>query len=577
MLKRGFKLTAKVMCSVALALAFLTLWTVAPMTGLPRAHAAGSDPTYRYTKTFALQDSNAYAFGAGTATDANGNVYIDGYFLGTVTFDGQGGSDTHTAQNYEAFVTKYDKVGAYQWTKILDSNANSSHSFAHNIAVDGNNNVYLSGNFNGTVIFDGTGGSHSVTADAGNTSNFLTKLSADGAYGWTKTYDVATGNMAEAGVAIDRTNGYIYAAGQYNGTIAFDGPGGSSTQDSGSDDAVYVVKYNLDGDYVSTKTLKRTGGISAARNAYGGNNVAVDSNGGMYIGGTLAGTVAVNGTGQSFTSANGTSFLIKFNVNGSYAWGKTFDVSSGSSNARNYSLASSGSNVYMVGRFTGTAVFDGTGGTDSVTAPNIASYVTAFSTGGTHGWTKTIDTSADVSYSAQAQVVTTDGWGDVYVGGTSYGELAFDGPGGTDVHGTGITVATNYLTKLSPDGSYKWTRLLYPDGGTNGGVQDVPYMGVATNRLGNVFLAGNFYGQMTFDGPGGADTQSAGTDGVFLTSFSAFNPLPVPPTVSAASLPGAPQTGFGESAGSANLYGVIGVILAGLFLAGLQLVHRKQS
>jgi len=570
MLRQGFKKIVKILSPVAISFVFLGLWTVAPLSGLPQAVAATAR-TYRYTKTFDL-GSGASAFGASTAADSNGNVYINGYFIGAVTFDGPGGSDTITAQNNEAFVTKYNKDGVYQWTKIMDSNVSGSNSVAHNLTVDSSNNLYVAGHYNGTVVFDGTGGTHSLTSGGGNTSSFLTKINADGTYGWTKTFDVTSGNTAEAGIAIDQANGYIYEAGQYSGTIAFDGPGGTDTQSPAFNTGVYLVKYSLGGTYISTQTLNGTNGSSNTQSDLGGNNVAVDGSGGVYLGGAFTGTVNVAGTGQNFTTPNADAFMIKFDASGSFVWGKTFDVSSGSSTAQNYSLAAFGTHIYMVGRFSGTTVFDGTGGTHSVTSTNATSYVTAYLADGTYEWTRTVDASGGI-YDAQARVVITDILGDIYIGGYFYGELVFDGPGGSDTLGTGITTASDYLTKLAPNGDYEWTRILYPDGGTNGSVQDAPYMGVATDTFGNVFLSGNFYGQITFDGPGGSDTQSANTDGSFLTSYVAFVPPPAAPTP-AAPLPGVPDTGLDK--GNYDWY--IAVIAGvGLLLAGQRVAQRRKA
>jgi hypothetical protein len=566
MLQQGFRKTLKVLSCAVISLIFLVLWTVAPLSSLPKVSAA-SNPTYRYTKTFDLGPGGS-AFGASTAADSNGNVYINGYFIGTVTFDGLGGSDTLTAQNNEAFVTKYDKDGTYQWTKIMDSNASGSGSFAHNLVVDSNDNLFVAGHYNGTVVFDGTGGGDSLSSGGGNDSSFLTKINADSTYGWTKTFDVTNGNTAESGLAIDEANGYIYETGQYSGTIAFDGPGGTDTHGAGFNTAVYLAKYSLDGTYISTQTLNATNGASNMQSNFGGNNVAVDSSGGVYVGGAFTGTINVAGTSQNFTTPNPDAFMVTFDAGGSFVWGKTFDVSSGSASAQNFSLATFGTHIYMAGRFTDTVVFDGTGGTHSVTSANATSYVTAYSAGGAYEWTRTVDASGGV-YSAQAQVITADILGNVYIGGTFYGELLFDGPGGSDTHGTGVTTATNYLTKLDPNGGYEWTRIIYPDGGTNGSVQDVPYMGIACDTLGSVFLSGNFYGQITFDGPGGTDTQNANPDGAFLTSYVAFIPPPASPVGSVAPLPGAPNTGFEKSMNGYQYIVVgFGIIAAELLLVG---------
>src|ERR1035437_9771477 len=271
------------------------------------AHAT-TLPAYRYTKTFDTSASGAYAQGNGVATDSSGNVYVAGYFQGTVVFDGVGGSDSQTTANYRSsFLTKYNANGTYAYTKTFDTSA-SGYANISGVATDSSGNVYVTGYFNGTVVFDGVGGSDSqLTANA---SSFLTKYNPNGTYAYTKTLDTsASGTYAHGyGVATD-SSGNVYVTGQFDGTVVFDGVGG----------------------------------------------------------------------GDSQTEANYSSFLTKYNPSGTYAYTKTFDTSASGASAQGASVATDSSgNVYVTGHFGGTVVFDGVGGSDTQTETNTSAFLTSY-------------------------------------------------------------------------------------------------------------------------------------------------------------------------------------------------------
>jgi uncharacterized membrane protein len=67
---------------------------------------------------------------------------------------------------------------AYRYTKTFDTVDGYAYSTAN--ATDSNGNVYVAGGFSGHVIFDGVGGTDSVTSS--NQNIFLTKFSSKGVY-----------------------------------------------------------------------------------------------------------------------------------------------------------------------------------------------------------------------------------------------------------------------------------------------------------------------------------------------------------------------------------------------------------
>jgi hypothetical protein len=145
------------------------------------------------------------------AVDSSSNVYTTGAFQSVAPFSSAG--DTLTAQaSYDAFLTKHDMSGNIIWVKQL---AGSSAEYGRSIVLDSSSNLYVSGQFNGTIDLD-PGATTSTFTSAGQYDAFVTKLSSIGNYLWGKSLG-STGNDVFVSSRVDRnqnilTTGYISAA-----------------------------------------------------------------------------------------------------------------------------------------------------------------------------------------------------------------------------------------------------------------------------------------------------------------------------------------------------------------------------
>ncbi len=451
-------------------------------------------------------------------TDTNGNLYTAGAFTGTVNFDVVGGNDARTVSNTTAFVTKHNANGSYGWTKTSDTT--SGYANNNSVVVDVNGNIFITGYFGGTVIFDGVGGIDSQTSD--NASNFITKYNADGSYGWTKTFDTTNGYMAAASVAVD-ANGNIYTTGWFSGTVIFNGPGGKDSRTSDSNHSnVFLTSYrsmtpigsNSTVAYRYTKTFDTTAGT--VNNVVGVTN---DSNDNNYISGYFGGTVVFDGVGgsDSQSSDNMSAFITKYNANGSYGWTKT--INSDLYYIDNNSITTDrNGNVYVVGYFSGTVVFDGVGGSDSQSSDNMSAFITKYNANGSYGWTKIFDTSVEGT-SAQGKSVVVEPNGNIFITGYFGGTVVFDGVGGSDSQSSDNM--SNFITKYNADGSYGWTKTFAVD---NSGYAFAYGTGTKVDASGNIFITGYFISTVTFDGIDGSDSIYCGNlEGgcSFITKYNA--------------------------------------------------------
>ncbi|NNM94936.1 MAG: T9SS type B sorting domain-containing protein [Bacteroidia bacterium] len=84
--------------------------------------------------------------GLGVACDPSGNVYVEGSFTDTITFD-----YLHKGTIYNAiFLIKYTNAGKEVW---FTTAAGSIYGIANAIAADANNHIYMTGDFQGILSF----------------------------------------------------------------------------------------------------------------------------------------------------------------------------------------------------------------------------------------------------------------------------------------------------------------------------------------------------------------------------------------------------------------------------------------
>jgi hypothetical protein len=150
-------------------------------------------------------------------TGASENIYTVGYFAGTVDFNpGAGTTNLMANGSYDIFIQKLDTNGNFLWAKNIGGSAFENGLF---ITIDTNENIYTTGEFQGTVDFDPGTGITNLTA-IGATDVFILKLDSSGNFQWAKSVG---GTGADKGNSITTdVNGNVYTTGFFNGIVDFD-------------------------------------------------------------------------------------------------------------------------------------------------------------------------------------------------------------------------------------------------------------------------------------------------------------------------------------------------------------------
>jgi hypothetical protein len=193
-----------------------------------------ADGSYGWTRTFG---GSEYDSGNDITVGTDGSIYITGYFTDTVDFDGTAGVDNKTSNGSDdIFISKYNANGSYGWSRTFGGNVND---YGNSIAVGLNGSIYVTGEFNNTVDFDGTAGVDNKTTNGAN-DVFISKYNADGSYGWSRTFG-GSGNDYGNGIAVGMY-GSIYVTGRFENTVDFDFTAGVDNRTSNGYQDSFITK-----------------------------------------------------------------------------------------------------------------------------------------------------------------------------------------------------------------------------------------------------------------------------------------------------------------------------------------------
>ncbi|MDB5267730.1 MAG: hypothetical protein JWP58_770 [Hymenobacter sp.] len=343
------------------------------------------------------------------------------------------------------------------------------------VAVAGTG-VFIAGGFAGTAAFGGTSLVGSADGDG-----FVAKLT-DG--GTTANYAWATrlgGNDADQATAIALEGSNVYVAGYFSSAVSL---GTTLLISAGSRDA-FVAQLTDTGNAGAVAWARQMGGTGTD------GAVALGVNGpNIYVAGNATGTASFGtATLTSGTVYPAFAFVAKLTGTGGFGW-----VQQGIGSVAASALATNGADVYMAGGFSGTATFGGVAITGSsadlfvaklTDAGNTASFIWAQGAGGFFN--------EDV-----ARTVATRG-ANVYVGGVFTDRATF---GASQLVGSGNDVFVAKLLDSGATGAWVWAQQA---GGSTS--QYDRASGLAVSSSGTVYVGGTVgppasFGGLTITGSG---------------------------------------------------------------------------
>lgn len=352
------------------------------------------------------------------AIDAQGNIYITGYFSGSVDFDPGPGTFSVQAQGgTDGFVAKLNASGDFQWVAPFQSNNNANGA---GIAIDPTGNAIVTGSFEGTTDFSPGNGNHIFSA-AGSYDFFVLQVDSTGNVNWVS---VMTGPYAGFGSAVvANAAGDCFISGRFVQTVDFDpGPGVQQLTSAGSYDA-FVMSLNTSGELKWVKSFSGEEQIL-------GSALALDAQSNLYITGKFEDSVDFDpgaGVAMMHAPSGGNAYIVKLSESGQYHWSAQL-ATPYESNGNSIDISAAGE-VYTVGHFSGALDFDPGPGQWTLQASSFLgnSFVSKLDTAGNFIWGKSLG-SPDGD---ESNAVKTDPFGNVFTGGAFKGIMDFDPGSGT--------------------------------------------------------------------------------------------------------------------------------------------------
>ncbi len=419
--------------------------------------------------------------GFACVSDAAGNTYVAGRFLGTTWF----GTNSYTCVGGygwdDAYLAKYDPNGNVIWSRAFGS---THREYGRALALDGAGGVYFAGYTTGAALVMSTNTlvTNTVYGSQNDATLFVTRFDGNGNALWvqragtwqeTQFSGITNASVWPNSLAVD-AGGNLVVAGRFTGNPMFGGvlhpsqfskitytngvvlvnklQTGTKTED------LFLAKFSSVGNLLWATNHGST-------NVEFASSVALDSLGNIYAAGAFNKFTTLGAS--NFTNSGYAPFLTKFDANGVPVWSSNLSEPTNNNAGRAWGVTVDSSNRATVVFQTPTLTFRlGTNAfTNDVQSPTFsgvtASGIAQFETNGAVRWMRRLPLNVNGSANSMDLTVIRDAGNNLYVRSTAAiwtNQFAL-GAGGLTIY------------KLTPDGAPVWTN--FTASGAIGFVDDV--------------------------------------------------------------------------------------------------------
>ena len=394
---------------------------------------------------------------ARVAVDGSGNTYAVGTTRGTLP-----GSPESNAGAEDVFIASWDRAGNRRWLHQFGS---PDHDRGTGVALDGAGNVYFSGTTFGTLPGSGK-------PTTGRSYGFVVSYDGAGQRRW-GPHQIGDGVKDTAGssVAVDGS-GRVYVTGWTLGTLPR-----SPDPHAGKAD-VFVASWDGTGERRWVRQLGSVSDIDCGTGDDLGRGIAVDRLGNVYVTGATFGSLPGSPNAYRGNCDTADAFVASWDGAGARRW--VYQFGAGDSAGGWGVAADRAGNVYLAGH----TYWRLPSSPDPFAGGWSDAFVASFDGAGTPRWTHLLGANSDTDEAGEgAEDITVSPAGHVYVTGATEGTL----PGSPEPFAGGIHDV--FVASYDAAGNRRWVHQL-------GSPRDDEGLGVAADRLGNVFVAGLTNGRL---------------------------------------------------------------------------------
>lgn len=422
-----------------------------------------------------------------TAADSNGNLFITGYFSGTVSFGPYSLTSVNT--KFDVFVAKWNtRTNSFAWVQQAGG---PDDDIPSQLVVNGAN-VYIGGVFLGSSIGFGNLTLANSSADFEMFVAKLTDLGSSATFAWAQRMSGLEGENFK-GLAVDGSSLYLVGSTR-SPTLSFGNIVLTNTNPNYSD--AFVAKITDSGSSSSFTWVQPIASASGFETA----TDVIVRGAAVYVTGYFQGTTLTCGATTLVNSSNSLTsdvFIVKLNDAGptsSFAWAQQ---TGGPFNELPSALAISGTNLYLAGYFESMASF----GTLSITSAGMQdAFVTKLTDAGStssFGWVQGVSGSNQEYLSGLAVAGSN-----VYIAGSFQSPTA--SIGSLTLTNTSPSTSDAFVAKLTDAGagsSVAWA--LGAGGAGNDFVNTLDIIGTSVYASG-VTSPPAVFGNLAIAGPAGS-------------------------------------------------------------------------
>lgn len=392
--------------------------------------------TWAWTKRMGNTISQPQAI----ALDPDGNVYISGWFKGSVDFDPGPGTTFHnSAGGNDMFVMKLNADGEHLWSCRFGT---TNDEGGRDLAVDDSGNAYVMVSAQGTIDVDPGPGVLPFTP-AGQLTSII-KLDAQGELVWARSVELNGASYSNWHIAADGSSN-VLMTGQYSGASVDVDPGPGTTylpHDPARPNGVFIVKWDPQGELLWAQ------GIAGAIPGH----LACDAEDNVLVTGNTINDVDLDpGPGVQMLAmgnASNTSWVLKLDAMGAYVWSKMWSTNA-IVQTKDVAVDQNG-NVIIGGIY--NAAMDLAPGPVTVPAPQVnvgsCTFITALDPFGAYLWSGELGGGQHNAYLEHMAIAPDNS---LRISGWFYGAMDMDpGPGSTTYTGPLTRQSTMLLSFAGP-------------------------------------------------------------------------------------------------------------------------------
>lgn len=459
-------------------------------------------------------------------TDKDGNLYVAGFFQGTINLDVTGGlynitslGNSLISSATDVYLVKYSAQRKLLWGFGIGS---VGKDMPLDLKLDSNNNVYLVGYIGGLANFNPAADTeYSLDAGTGR-DGFVAKYDTNGQLKWAKKignpekipFTDNDKRFEEArSVAIDSNNN-VYVVGVFDGTINLDEPNEMKTINSFSaiQNArnIFVAKYSADGNYLNGVATIGTTDDEVAGIVANDNGVYMS---GYFFGKSNFDFKNKNNKLSSISSGSDSDiFLAKYDSDLNFGWVKKWGSDGNDTTLPGDLAVDKDMNIYLAGNFTGIINF----GKNLISRGEYDVVFVKLDKDGKVIFSK----SFGASKSEQARSIHLDSDGNLYLTGLFKTVCDFNTAKVSQVLvSTSSGLASDgFVAKYSSSGDYIWAKGI--GGGVTAETEDQSIEDIAFDQSNNPIMAGYFYESIDFNSTESLNLASKGESDAMVVEYN---------------------------------------------------------